>query len=96
MSEYNRRNHLGHIINPTSPNSFRHSFHNDAISRSTSVNGSISSKIYRRPMTPRIGIRTSVFGAIEVRVNFILHKVLYTVHHYEAFKFDRNDILIFY
>ncbi|KAG2200287.1 hypothetical protein INT47_000280 [Mucor saturninus] len=48
-----------------SPNSSRPSFHFDAISRSTSVNGSISSKTYRRPMTPRIGIRTSVFGAIE-------------------------------
>ncbi|KAG2237086.1 hypothetical protein INT48_004587 [Thamnidium elegans] len=55
----------GHIIRPISPNSSRPSLHFDAISRSTSVNGSIYSRTYRRPMTPRIGIRTSVFGAIE-------------------------------
>lgn len=88
MSDYNGQNHLGHIIKPMSPNSSRPSFHFDAISRSTSVNGSISSKTYRRPMTPRIGIRTSVFGAIEVRANFLLHRVSYYIHHYEAFKLN--------
>lgn len=36
--------------------------------RTASTNGSINTlRPYRRAMTPRVGIRTSVFGGIEVR-----------------------------
>lgn len=68
-SDYNVQSHLGHVIRPTSPISTRTSLHFDSIPRSNSTNNSISSKAYRRPMTPRVGIRTSVFGAIEVRAS---------------------------
>ncbi|RCH87735.1 hypothetical protein CU098_004468, partial [Rhizopus stolonifer] len=59
--------HLGHVIKPTSPMSSHVSMYYDAIaSRSTSATGSaLTARTYRRPMTPRVGIRTSVFGAIE-------------------------------
>lgn len=69
QSNLSELNHLGHVIRPTSLNSSRRSIYQSAIPRSASTNGSImstSTKTYRRPMTPRIGIRTSVFGAIEV------------------------------
>ncbi|KAG1455305.1 hypothetical protein G6F46_008203 [Rhizopus delemar] len=60
--------HLGHIIKPVSPNSShpsrRSSFHSN-FPRTTSTNGSISSRLYRHAMSPRIGIRTSLFSAIE-------------------------------
>jgi sodium/potassium/calcium exchanger 6 len=69
-SDYNVQNHLGHVIRPTSPNStHNNSLYFDSIPRSHSTNNSISSKTYRRPMTPRVGFRTSLFGAIEVRDN---------------------------
>ncbi|KAF7725233.1 hypothetical protein EC973_000321 [Apophysomyces ossiformis] len=65
-----REQHLGHVIRPVSPNSsFRSSLHIDTLNvpRTTSTNGSISARLYRYPMTPRIGIRTSLFSAIEFR-----------------------------
>ncbi|KAK4513095.1 DNA polymerase delta small subunit Cdc1 [Mucor velutinosus] len=68
QSNLSELNHLGHVIRPTSLNSSHRSIYQSAIPRSASTNGSILStttKTYRRPMTPRIGIRTSVFGAIE-------------------------------
>lgn len=67
--------HLGHIIRPTTPLSSRPSLHIDTslhqqqqnLPRTTSTNGSISTlRRYRRAMTPRVGIRTSLFSAIEV------------------------------
>ncbi|KAF1805981.1 Sodium/calcium exchanger protein-domain-containing protein [Mucor lusitanicus] len=65
QSNLSELNHLGHVIRPTSLNSIYQS----VLPRSASTNGSIMStatrRTYRRPMTPRIGIRTSVFGAIE-------------------------------
>ncbi|CDS05494.1 hypothetical protein LRAMOSA08022 [Lichtheimia ramosa] len=62
--------HLGHIIRPMTARSLsRHSLridtHSTGFPRTTSTNGSISSRLVRQPMTPRVGIRTSVFGAIE-------------------------------
>jgi hypothetical protein len=65
VSDHNGQ--LGQMILPVSPNSPKHSIYFDALPRSTSTTGSISARSYRRPMTPRVGIRTSVFGAIEVR-----------------------------
>ncbi|CAO0802969.1 unnamed protein product [Mucor circinelloides] len=69
QSNLSELNHVGHVIRPTSSlSSSRRSLYHSAIPRSASTNGSIMStttKTYRRPMTPRIGIRTSVFGAIE-------------------------------
>ncbi|KAI8364672.1 Sodium/calcium exchanger protein-domain-containing protein [Radiomyces spectabilis] len=66
-TEYSR--HLGHIILPVSPKSTspRPSLHIDTINvpRSTSTHGSLSARPQRHPMTPRIGIRTSLFSAIE-------------------------------
>lgn len=72
LSDFSSQQHLGHVIRPTSPNSSRASVYFDAVMPTTaSTNGSISvSRSYRRPMTPRVGIRTSVFGAIEVRECF--------------------------
>ncbi|KAI8881897.1 hypothetical protein K501DRAFT_324235 [Backusella circina FSU 941] len=56
---------LGRVICPVSPfYSPRNSTYFE-IPRSASTAGSISSKSYKRPMTPRVGIRTSLFGAIE-------------------------------
>ena len=69
---FNSQDHLGHIIRPVSPNSShlsrRSSLHivDSYFSRTTSTNGSISSRLYRHAMSPRVGIRTSVFSAIEV------------------------------
>ncbi|CDS03981.1 hypothetical protein LRAMOSA06936 [Lichtheimia ramosa] len=60
--------HLGHIIRPVSSNSsYRSSLHIDGMNvpRTTSTNGSISTRLSRHAMTPRVGIRTSVFSAIE-------------------------------
>ncbi|KAI9306990.1 hypothetical protein BJ944DRAFT_238252 [Cunninghamella echinulata] len=63
--------HMGHIIRPVSLNSSQQSLKSslrlDSIygPRTTSTNGSISSRLYRLPMTPRVGIRTSLFSAIE-------------------------------
>lgn len=69
---FQSQEHLGHIIRPVSPNSShlsrRSSLHIDSyFPRTTSTNGSISSRLYRHAMSPRIGIRTSLFSAIEVR-----------------------------
>lgn len=64
--------HMGHIIRPVSLNSSQQSLKSslrlDSIygPRTTSTNGSLSSRHYRLPMTPRVGIRTSLFSAIEV------------------------------
>ncbi|KAI7852520.1 Sodium/calcium exchanger protein-domain-containing protein [Circinella umbellata] len=69
MSIYENR--LGHIIRPmTARSPSRHSFRMETgsinnIPRTTSTSGSISSRLVRYPMTPRVGIRTSLFGAIE-------------------------------
>ncbi|KAI8988316.1 Sodium/calcium exchanger protein-domain-containing protein [Mycotypha africana] len=65
-----QQEHLGHVIRPVSPNSSfisrRSSLHMDSyVPRTTSTNGSISSRLYRRAMTPRIGMRASLFSAIE-------------------------------
>ncbi|KAI9313691.1 Sodium/calcium exchanger protein-domain-containing protein [Dichotomocladium elegans] len=58
--------HLGHIIRPLSARSLsRYSLQSSGFPRTTSTNGSISSRLVRQPMTPRVGIRTSLFGAIE-------------------------------
>ncbi|CAO3593057.1 unnamed protein product [Absidia cylindrospora] len=71
--------HLGHIIRLTSPLIPKPSLRIDTsiqqqlqqprsamLPRTTSTNGSISTiRPYRRAMTPRVGIRTSLFGAIE-------------------------------
>ncbi|KAI7880523.1 hypothetical protein K492DRAFT_237219 [Lichtheimia hyalospora FSU 10163] len=60
--------HLGHIIRPVSSNSsYRSSLHIDGMNvpRTTSTNGSISTRLSRHAMTPRVGIRTSLFSAIE-------------------------------
>ncbi|ORX42589.1 hypothetical protein DM01DRAFT_1330046 [Hesseltinella vesiculosa] len=71
--------HIGHIIRPTSPLSSRPSLHIETslpcstrtsmqLPRTTSTNGSISTlRPYRRAMTPRVGIRTSLFSAIELQ-----------------------------
>jgi hypothetical protein len=69
---FQSQEHLGHIIRPVSPNSphlsRRSSLHIDSyFPRTTSTNGSISSRLYRHAMSPRVGIRTSLFSAIEVR-----------------------------
>ncbi|KAI8369057.1 Sodium/calcium exchanger protein-domain-containing protein [Blakeslea trispora] len=62
--------HLGRIIRPVSPNSShlsrKSSMHMDSyFPRTTSTNGSISSRLYRHAMSPRVGMRTSLFSAIE-------------------------------
>ncbi|KAI9254500.1 Sodium/calcium exchanger protein-domain-containing protein [Phascolomyces articulosus] len=60
--------HIGHVIRPVSPNSsHRSSLHIDGlyVPRTTSTNGSISTRLYRHAMSPRVGIRTSLFSAIE-------------------------------
>ncbi|KAI9484160.1 MAG: Sodium/calcium exchanger protein-domain-containing protein [Benjaminiella poitrasii] len=67
---FQSQEHLGHIIRPISSNSSyrscRSSLHIDSyFPRTTSTNGSISSRLYRHAMSPRIGIRTSLFSAIE-------------------------------
>ncbi|KAI8992158.1 Sodium/calcium exchanger protein-domain-containing protein [Mycotypha africana] len=66
MSDFST-SHLGHIIRPTSPLSTRNSIYYDALMpKSMSSLKTVSSiRTHRRPMTPRIGIRSSVFGAIE-------------------------------
>lgn len=67
--------HLGHVIRPISPNSsHRSSLHLEGlhVPRTTSTNGSISSRLYRHAMTPRIGIRTSLFSAIEVKIEILV------------------------
>ncbi|CAO3613870.1 unnamed protein product [Cunninghamella blakesleeana] len=71
VSEYEP--HLGHIIRPTTPlsrppltidTSLPQQYQN--LPRTTSTNGSISTlRRFRRAMTPRVGIRTSLFSAIE-------------------------------
>jgi sodium/potassium/calcium exchanger 6 len=67
---FNSQEHLGHIIRPVSPNSShlsrRSSLHmNDSyFPRTTSTNGSISSRLYRHAMSPRVGMRTSIISAI--------------------------------
>ncbi|KAF1807671.1 Sodium/calcium exchanger protein-domain-containing protein [Mucor lusitanicus] len=67
---FQSQEHLGHVIRPVSPNSShlsrRSSLHIDSyFPRTTSTNGSISSRLYRHAMSPRVGIRTSLFSAIE-------------------------------
>lgn len=72
QSSSSSQQHLGHVIRPVSINSsqqsLRSSLRLDSIygPRTTSTNGSISSRLYRHAMAPRVGIRTSVFSAIEV------------------------------
>jgi sodium/potassium/calcium exchanger 6 len=80
---FQSQEHLGHIIRPVSPNSSHHlsrrsSLHinNDSyFPRTTSTNGSISSRLYRHAMSPRVGIRTSLFSAIEVSVSSNLYNI---------------------
>ncbi|KAI8340551.1 Sodium/calcium exchanger protein-domain-containing protein [Chlamydoabsidia padenii] len=63
--------HFGHVIRPVSINSsqqsLRSSLRLDSIygPRTASTNGSISSRLYRHHLAPRVGIRTSLFSAIE-------------------------------
>ncbi|KAI8994708.1 Sodium/calcium exchanger protein-domain-containing protein [Pilobolus umbonatus] len=64
ISDYTQQ-HTGRPTRPLSANSSRPSVYFEAIPRSPSTSGSISTRLYRPPMTPRKGIRTSVFGAIE-------------------------------
>jgi hypothetical protein len=62
--------HLGHIIRPVSPKMMRRlSLRIDTNNLPTSdgLHAPISSKHYRPPLTPRVGIRPSIFGAIEFR-----------------------------
>ncbi|KAG2187793.1 hypothetical protein INT44_005483 [Umbelopsis vinacea] len=62
--------HLGHIIRPVSPKMMRRiSLRIDTNNLPTSdgLHAPISSKSYRPPLTPRVGIRPSIFGAIEFR-----------------------------
>lgn len=69
---FQSQEHIGHIIRPVSPNSShlsrRSSLHisDSYFPRTTSTNGSISSRLYRHARSPRVGMRTSVFSAIEV------------------------------
>ncbi|KAI8376246.1 Sodium/calcium exchanger protein-domain-containing protein [Radiomyces spectabilis] len=67
---FNSEQHMGHIIRPVSLKSasYRSSLHLDSmlnLPRTTSTNGSISSRLYRSPISPRVGIRASLFSAIE-------------------------------
>ncbi|KAI9263504.1 Sodium/calcium exchanger protein-domain-containing protein [Helicostylum pulchrum] len=68
---FQSQEHIGHIIRPVSPNSShlsrRSSLHisDSYFPRTTSTNGSISSRLYRHARSPRVGMRTSVFRAIE-------------------------------
>ncbi|KAI8353617.1 Sodium/calcium exchanger protein-domain-containing protein [Choanephora cucurbitarum] len=66
---FQSQEHLGHIIRPVSPNSShlsrKSSMHSYYFPRTTSTNGSISSRLYRHAMSPRVGMRTSLFSAIE-------------------------------
>ncbi|KAI8364583.1 Sodium/calcium exchanger protein-domain-containing protein [Blakeslea trispora] len=67
-STHSTMSHLSEShMKPMSPSSCHRSVYFDAIlSRSTSMAGSVAtSRSYLRPMTPRVGIRTSLFGAIE-------------------------------
>ncbi|RCI03459.1 hypothetical protein CU098_000652, partial [Rhizopus stolonifer] len=62
--------HLGHVIRPVSPNPSHLSrgssfYSNYPDGGNQSAHGSISSRLYRHPLSPRIGIRTSLFGAID-------------------------------
>ncbi|KAG0176592.1 hypothetical protein DFQ29_005938 [Apophysomyces sp. BC1021] len=60
--------HLGNVIRPVSPNSLsRPSLRIDTMNMpaTSSTQGSFSARPTRHPMTPRVGIRTSLFGAIE-------------------------------
>ncbi|KAI9491908.1 Sodium/calcium exchanger protein-domain-containing protein [Zychaea mexicana] len=60
--------HLGHVIRPVSPgSSLRSSLHIDGlcVPRTTSTNGSISTRLYRHAISPRVGIRNSIYRAIE-------------------------------
>lgn len=78
--------HVGHVIRPVSPNSsYRSSLHIDGmhVPRTTSTNGSISTRLARHAMTPRVGIRTSLFSAIEVS-NYLRNK--------EAIRFLTRDV----
>lgn len=80
---FQSQEHLGHIIRPVSPNSShlsrKSSLHIDSyFPRTTSTNGSISSRLYRHAMSPRVGIRTSLFSAIEVLYIYIYIYVLYS------------------
>ncbi|KAI8579591.1 hypothetical protein K450DRAFT_241738 [Umbelopsis ramanniana AG] len=62
--------HLGHIIRPVSPKMMRRiSLRIDTNNLPTSdgLHAPVSSKSYRPPLTPRVGIRPSIFGAIEFR-----------------------------
>ncbi|KAI7903608.1 Sodium/calcium exchanger protein-domain-containing protein [Cokeromyces recurvatus] len=66
--EFQSQDHLGHIIRPISSSSSyrscRSSLHTD-FPHATSTNGSISSRLYRHSLSPRVGMRTSLFSAIE-------------------------------
>ncbi|CAO3590951.1 unnamed protein product [Absidia cylindrospora] len=73
QSNSSSQNHFGHVIRPVSINSSQHSLRSslrlDSMygPRTASTNGSISSRLYRHAMAPRVGIRTSVFSAIELQ-----------------------------
>ncbi|KAG2195014.1 Sodium/calcium exchanger protein-domain-containing protein [Mucor mucedo] len=81
--------HQGHIIRPVSPNSShlsrRSSLHiaDSYFPRTTSTNGSISSRLYKHAMSPRVGIRTSVFGAIEFQEQVASIKRANSTHSYQ-------------
>ncbi|KAI9283200.1 Sodium/calcium exchanger protein-domain-containing protein [Sporodiniella umbellata] len=59
--------HWGHIIKPVSPSSPHYSRKSSYsnLPRTGSTNGSISSRLYRHAMSPRVGIRTSIFSAVD-------------------------------
>ncbi|KAI8144519.1 Sodium/calcium exchanger protein-domain-containing protein [Fennellomyces sp. T-0311] len=84
MADYEHR--LGHIIRPmTARSPSRHSLRMETSSlnmpRTTSTNGSISSRLVRHPMTPRVGIRTSLFGAIEFQQHVSAIRRANSSHH---------------
>ncbi|CAM0136688.1 unnamed protein product [Umbelopsis sp. WA50703] len=62
--------HLGHIIRPVSPQMMRRiSLRIDTQNLPTSdgLHAPTATRAYRPPLTPRVGIRPSIFGAIEFR-----------------------------
>ncbi|KAI8879513.1 hypothetical protein K501DRAFT_193415 [Backusella circina FSU 941] len=92
--------HLGHIIRPISPNSphlsRKSSLHMvSSFSRTTSTNGSISSRLYRHAMSPRVGMRTSLFGAIEFQEQIsTIRRASSTQLMNQMRKRDTSDIFI--
>ncbi|KAI9010859.1 hypothetical protein CLU79DRAFT_891196 [Phycomyces nitens] len=93
QQQHQQHHHQGHIIMPVLPSQpSKSSLRIDTtnLPRSPSSLGSISARAHRHSMTPRVGMRTSVFSAMELKEQVDSIKRASSSHHIPLTKRNRQ------